>query len=297
VGVTCASPSAATTTTLCYYEGPTTGSPLGRIVWEGTLGPDFGHLTADTAVNELNIVFRVNVPAGLNAVYNQATIDTDLDGNGIYAANEVVVANSQGIWVRRDTGELNGRERRAATSLPATGFAPNVITALPEQPTDKAYFETGGIQIEIPKLGINTSVTGIPQAEDGTWDVAWLWNQTGWLQGTAYPTTVGNSAITGHVYLPNGAPGIFVDVHKLAYGDKIILHAYGQKFTYEVRENKQIKPNDVSVLKREDKAWVTLITCLDYNEASNSYASRVAVKAVLLTVETEKTTSATDKER
>jgi LPXTG-site transpeptidase (sortase) family protein len=127
--------------------------------------------------------------------------------------------------------------------------------------------------------------------------VTWLWNQAGWLQGTAYPTTLGNSAITGHVYLPNGAPGIFVDIHKLAYGDKIILHAYGQKFTYEVRENKLIKPNDISTLNREDKAWVTLITCQGYNEANNTYASRVAVKAVLMKVETEKTSGPLDKAR
>jgi LPXTG-site transpeptidase (sortase) family protein len=87
-----------------------------------------------------------------------------------------------------------------------------------------------------------------------------------------------------------------VDVNKLAYGDKIIIHAYGQKYTYEVRENKQVKPSDTSVLKYEDKAWVTLITCLGYNEASNTYASRVAVKAVLMTVEVEKTSSS-DKDR
>jgi LPXTG-site transpeptidase (sortase) family protein len=103
----------------------------------------------------------------------------------------------------------------------------------------------------------------------------------------------GNSVITGHVYLSNGEPGPFVDVNKLAYGDKIIIHAYGQKYTYEVRENKQVKPADVSVLKHEDKAWVTLVTCLGYNESTNTYASRVAVKAVLMKVEEEKASTQT----
>ena len=296
IGVSCTSPGAATVTTLCYYEGPTAGNPLGRIVWEGTLGPDFGHTTAATAVNELYITFRVEVPAGVNAVYNVATIDTDLDGNGVYAANEIVVANGQGIWVRQGQGN-DGGDGVSAHLLPATGFAPNMITTLPEQPADMAYFETGGIQIEIPKLGVNTNVTGIPQAKDGTWDVSWLWNQAGWLRGTAYPTMAGNSAITGHVYLPNGEPGIFVNINKLAYGDKIILHAYGQKFTYEVRENRQVKPSDTTVLNREDKAWVTLLTCQGYNEASNTYATRVAVRAVLLKVEAEKITNTVNKER
>lgn len=273
-------------------------------MWEGTLGPDFGRTTAAAARNELYITFRVNVPTGVNAVYNVASIDADRNGDRLFLAgggavlSDLTVARSQGIWLLQ-TGEggLNGRERSAASSLPATGFAPNVVTALPQQPASKAYTETGGVTIEIPKLGIDTSVTGIPQAEDGTWDVTWLWNQTGWLQGTAYPTTEGNSAITGHVYLPNGEPGIFVDAHTLAYGDKIILHAYGQKFTYEVRENAQVKPDDVTALNRRDGTWVTLITCRDYIEESNTYASRVAVSAVLLTVETEETTSTADKER
>jgi len=121
--------------------------------------------------------------------------------------------------------------------------------------------------------------------------VTWLWNQAGWLQGTAYPATSGNSAITGHVYLPNGEPGIFVNLHTLSYGDKVILRAYGQKFTYEVRENKLVKPADITVLNRVDGTWVTLITCQGYNESSNTYASRVAVQAVLLKVEADKKTT------
>jgi LPXTG-site transpeptidase (sortase) family protein len=292
-GVTCLAASAATTTTLCYYEAPTAAYPLGRVVWEGVLGPDFGHTTAATAVNELDIVFNVSVPYAVTTVYNVATIDTDLNGNGIYAPSELAVANSQSIWVRpAEGGQLNGRERRRAKNLPSTGFAPGVVTILPEQPADKAYFDTGGVGFEIPRLGINTSIVGIPQADDGSWDVSWLWQQTGWLQGTAYPTLAGNSVITGHVYLPNGKPGPFVDVNKLTYGDKIIIHANGQKYIYEVRDNKTVKPNDVSVLKNEDKAWITLITCLGYNEANNTYASRVAVKAVLIAVEKEETSTA-----
>jgi LPXTG-site transpeptidase (sortase) family protein len=299
IGVSCTSPGAATTTTLCYYEKGSTATDLGRIVWEGTLGPDLGHTTTDSAVNELYITFRVEVPSDVNAVYNQATIDADRNGDNLFQAaaggvpNELSVASGQGIWVRQDKNIDGSDEREGARAkrLPATGFAPNVVTALPKQPAELKYAETGGIQVEIPKLGIKTNVTGIPQAKDGTWDVTWLWNQAGWLQGTAYPATTGNSAITGHVYLPNGEPGIFVDLHTLSYGDKITLRAYGQKFTYEVRENKAVKPADVSVLNRINGTWITLITCQGYNEASNSYASRVAVQAVLLKVETDQQTT------
>jgi LPXTG-site transpeptidase (sortase) family protein len=244
----------------------------------------------------MNIIFNVNVPSGVTAVYNRATIDADRNGDRVFSAgvagapSDLLVADSQAIWIpSQQEGEGKDKERFTPSILPSTGFAPGVVTMLPEQPAEKAYFDAGGVWIEIPRLGINTSIAGIPQASDGTWDVSWLWNQAGWLQGTAYPTLSGNSVITGHVYLSDGEPGPFVDIHKLAYGDKIIIRAYGQKYIYEVRENKQVKPGDVSVLKGEKKAWVTLLTCQGYNEDNNTYASRVAVRAVLMTVETETT--------
>jgi LPXTG-site transpeptidase (sortase) family protein len=297
VGVSCTTPPLSVTTTdSCYYEGPSVTYPLGRVVWEGTLGPDDGHNDAASAVNELYITFNVTVPSDVRTAYNVATVDTDRNGDGTYIASEERLASIQALWALREPGGERDRGGARAKQLPVTGFAPGVVTILPKLPADKAYFDTGSIWLEIPRLGVRASIEGIPQADDGTWDVSWLWQQAGWLQGTAYPTGKGNSAITGHVYLPNGKPGPFVDVNKLAYGNKIIVHAYGQKYTYEVRENKQVRPNDVSVLKHEDKAWLTLLTCLGYDESNNTYASRVAIRAVLMTV-TKDTTSTPNKDR
>ncbi len=62
-GVSCtADPlSVLTTTTYCYYEGPTLEFPRGRIIWEGTLGPDLGASNAEQAINEMVI----GLPSGL----------------------------------------------------------------------------------------------------------------------------------------------------------------------------------------------------------------------------------------
>src|SRR6185436_10536065 len=49
IGVSCTDTSAVTTTTLCYYEGPTGSFPRGRIIWAGTLGPDNGATGPATA--------------------------------------------------------------------------------------------------------------------------------------------------------------------------------------------------------------------------------------------------------
>jgi LPXTG-site transpeptidase (sortase) family protein len=108
------------------------------------------------------------------------------------------------------------------------------------------------------------------------------------LEGTAFPTWQGNSVVTGHVYLPNGKPGPFVDLNKLRWGDQIIVHAFGQRYIYNIRVNRVVKPDNLSMLKHESHAWLTLITCKGYNESSDTYTYRVATRAVLIRVEVDR---------
>jgi LPXTG-site transpeptidase (sortase) family protein len=128
------------------------------------------------------------------------------------------------------------------------------------------------------------NLVGVPKV-DGEWDVSWLWRDAGYLEGSAFPTHSGNSIITGHVYLPNGLPGPFLNISSLKWGDRIIIHAYGQSFIYEVRKVDYLKPADVAkAFEHKDDPWITLLTCHSYDEKSNSYRQRVAVKAVLVKV-------------
>jgi LPXTG-site transpeptidase (sortase) family protein len=165
-------------------------------------------------------------------------------------------------------------------ALPATGFAPGRITPLPQSPR-AAYSETGGLQIEIPRLGVNLPIVGVPLGPQG-WDLTWLGEQAGYLEGTAFPSWSGNSAITGHVYLPDGRPGPFVRLGELGWGDEIIVRGFGLRYIFSVREVRQVLPEDLSVLRHEDRPWVTLITCKGYDERRETYRTRVAVRAVLV---------------
>ncbi len=168
--------------------------------------------------------------------------------------------------------------------LPSTGFAPNVITAIPAQPADKLYANLGDLWLEIPKLGVQISIVGIP-AKGQEWDLTWLADQAGWLEDTAYPTHDGNSALTAHVYLSNGAPGPFVHLSDLRYGDQIIVHLGGQKYVYEVRQTQAVPPYSLYALRHEKLSWLTLITCKSYDEKTGEYLYRVIVRAVLIKVE------------
>lgn len=170
--------------------------------------------------------------------------------------------------------------------LPATGFAPGRVTPLPEQPVAKTYRSLGNFVLEIPRLGVQAPIVGVPLREDA-WDLRWLWDQVGYLEGTAYPTWPGNTVLTAHVYTADGRPGPFFGLDALRWGDRVIIHASGYRYVYEVREVRQAAPDDPSAWQHEVYDWVTLVTCKEYDEARGTYRSRVIVRAVLVAVEGE----------
>jgi LPXTG-site transpeptidase (sortase) family protein len=64
------------------------------------------------------------------------------------------------------------------------------------------------------------------------------------------------------------------------------VHAFGQVYTYAVRESERISPVNVgAALKHEDEAWLTLLTCEDYQFLGNHYSGRRLVRAVLVNIE------------
>jgi LPXTG-site transpeptidase (sortase) family protein len=164
----------------------------------------------------------------------------------------------------------------------------NEVTPLPTQPLDKAYASYSDLWLEIPKLGVKLPIVGVPSTSTG-WDVTWLGRNAGWLDGSAFPTWDGNSVITAHVWDAFNQPGPFAKLKDLKYGDQVKIHAFGQVYTYEIRESRSIAPSDQSrVFKHEEKPWLTLLTCEDYKELSKTYSHRRMVKAVLISVTKEK---------
>jgi LPXTG-site transpeptidase (sortase) family protein len=174
--------------------------------------------------------------------------------------------------------------KKIAKKLPSTGFAPGVATELAPQPAELAYSGTS-FELEIPSLGVKESVVGVPQTGDG-WDVSWLGNEIGYLQGTAFPTWNGNSVLTGHNTDADGKPGVFADLGTLTWGKQIIIHAWGQEYNYEVRTvDSQVNPASTAALtKHEDTPWLTLITCRGYDGKTGSYRWRTVVRAELVDV-------------
>jgi LPXTG-site transpeptidase (sortase) family protein len=253
-----------------------------------TISPNPG-LTPVISGNTFTINFGTVTPTDLYTV----TVVTRVNSLGAPPGGDniaSVVTTSNGDVIANNAASARLQILISPSALPATGFAPNRMTILPPKPESLTYnaLAADGLVLEIPALGVKTPIVGVPYA-NGTWDVRWLGSQAGYLDGTAFPTWNGNSVITAHVYNYNGKAGPFVYLNQLRWGDKVIIHAFGQKYTYEVRTTAYLKPTDTkSVLKHEDKAWVTLLTCREFDEKTNTYKRRVAVKAVLVSVENEK---------
>ena len=171
-----------------------------------------------------------------------------------------------------------------APQLPDTGFAPGRLTQLPIQTSANQYNTIADIGLEIPALGVEIPILGVPKLADG-WDVTWLSSQAGYLEGTAFPTRSGNTALTAHVYLSDGTPGPFASLKDLRWGDEVIVQAFGQRHVYEVRRLRYVAPDDSSILDHKDLDWVTLITCGGYDPEQDRYLWRVAVQAVLMRIE------------
>lgn len=168
-------------------------------------------------------------------------------------------------------------------TLPGTGFAPSQDTRLLPQPAARAFTDTQ-VTLEIPRLDLTLPVMAVPFVER-KWDVSWLGEGAGWLEGSAFPGMAGNSVITSHNYIADGTPGPFLSLNSLTYGDQVILHAFGRTYVYEVRSNAVVSAKYGGVFDSPRGSWISLLTCRDYDQKTGAYLNRVLVKAVLVDVQ------------
>jgi len=202
--------------------------------------------------------------------------------NGVDSAFDFAVSALAGD---SGTNDKNGSDSANTWSLPKTGFAPNMVTRLPEQPAELAYTKMSDLWLEIPSQNVKANIVGVPQSEN-VWDVKWLGNDAGWLNGTAFPSWEGNSVITAHVMGADGLPGPFAKLQDLKYGEQVIVHMLDQQYVFEIRNKRLVRPDSTAFAFEhlEDHSYLTLITCQDYDPDTDSYRLRRVVRAVLVAV-------------
>jgi LPXTG-site transpeptidase (sortase) family protein len=221
--------------------------------------------------------YQNTIPAG--------TLSSDQGATNHNVATDTLVVTADSVARRsaRSGGNTSTPSVPAAGTflIPVTGFAPGRVTQL--DISSHPVHQATALTLEIPVLKVKTPILGVDSRE-GNWDISWLQDQVGWLSGTAYPTWKGNSVLTAHVTNADGKPGVFSKLKALGVGEYIFVYNAGYRYTYKVVSNVFVQPNDASVMKHEEKAFLTLITCDTYDEKTGTYLRRVAVRAVLVDV-------------
>ncbi|MEW6093931.1 MAG: sortase [Chloroflexota bacterium] len=257
-------------------------APTLRVIWT-----DFPRIPGESVIQFQ--AWLENIPPG-TSVTNDASVEwTSLPGDVSAPQSVFNVTSTERRYDPLSAVDVYGVTASANVTrppLPATGFAPGVVTDLPPQTSQNRYASLGDLWLEIPALGVEIPIVGVPLEIDG-WDLTWLGDQAGYLEGTAFPASVGNSGLTGHVYLANGQPGPFVNLHTMHWGQSVIVHFNGSRYIYKVQTVRRVWPDDLSALKHAEDPTLTLITCQGYNENDGSYRYRIAVQAVLVDIQPE----------
>lgn len=98
------------------------------------------------------------------------------------------------------------------------------------------------------------------------------------------PGKKGNAVVFGHSTLPQLFDSknyltIFSYLPSLAKGDKIFVNYDGIKYTYQVYEMFEVKPQNIEILEQTfDDAYLTLVTCVP----PGTYLRRLVVKSRLV---------------
>jgi LPXTG-site transpeptidase (sortase) family protein len=242
----------------------------------------------DMAVNQSETL-TITVSVNLTGNYvNTATITASLPIDPVSENNQdsVTVVPDFGNGGGGGGGGGNGNPGNPSTVvtgfiIPVTGFAPNKVTTL--NVSSRSAYKPTDLRIEIPAVRVNMPIVGV-EFKNGNWDVSWLQDQAGWLNGTAYPTWNGNSVLTAHSINKDGKPGVFSNLKNLQAGEYVFVYTDGYRYTYKVVSNQLLQPSDPSVLKHEDKSFITLITCDTFDEGTSSYLLRTVVRAMLVDV-------------
>ncbi len=243
-----------------------------------------GSLVASSACSFIVSVIS-NKPGSYQNIIPAGTLSSDQG-----ATNHDIATDTLIVKTRLGNGNGGGNNINNTTKsigaanafiIPVTGFAPGMITKLDK--FARPAYDATSLTIEIPVLKVNSSIVGV-ESRQGSWDVSWLQDQVGWLNGTAYPTWKGNSVLTGHVVNADGKPGVFSKLKSLGIGEYIFVYSAGYRFTYKVGSNALVQPTDARVMKHEDKSFLTLITCDTYDEETGTYLQRVVIGAALVDV-------------
>jgi sortase (surface protein transpeptidase) len=180
--------------------------------------------------------------------------------------------------------------RTAEPARPATSGAP--ATAAGGVDAARGFRSTRGYQatpvpvrIEIPSIGVASSLDRLGRAPDRTVEVPRRWEVAGWYAPGTRPGDPGSAVILGHVDSKRG-PAVFFRLRELRRGDDVtITRADGSSVRFAVDRTEQYDkrrfPTD-AVYYPTLAPELRLVTCGgEFDATAGHYRSNVIVFATL----------------
>jgi len=161
-----------------------------------------------------------------------------------------------------------------ATPTPLTAVPTIDLTATPHPIT---------LRVTAEKASLVATIIRVYFGKTDDWDVSYLNEYAGHLQGTAEIGRGGNVVLAGHVELKDGRPGPFANIGRLANGDSITIvsNAPGNPVVmrYHVTEVRVVDPYDLNTIRNHGYEELTLVTCQDWSDKTHAYNKRLIVHA------------------
>jgi LPXTG-site transpeptidase (sortase) family protein len=118
-------------------------------------------------------------------------------------------------------------------------------------------------RIVVPAAGIDAPIVEVGVIDDGgspAWETAW--RAAGHHLDSARPGQPGNMVITGHVSVADRKNlAVFRTLDAVAEGDIVEVHAGEAVYRYQVDHVGMVAPSAVNLLRSDNVAKLTLITC------------------------------------
>jgi sortase (surface protein transpeptidase) len=141
------------------------------------------------------------------------------------------------------------------------------------------------VRVEIPSIGVASSLDRLGRAPDGTVEVPREWEVAGWYAPGPRPGDPGSAVILGHVDSKRG-PAVFYRLRQLRRGDTVIIGRVDGSAVRFIVQRTQQYPKDR--FPTDDVYYPTLtptlrlVTCGgDFDAAAGHYRSNVIVFATM----------------
>lgn len=114
-------------------------------------------------------------------------------------------------------------------------------------------------RIILPDLSIDLPVKKA-KVITGYWEV--FTDTAGWGEGSGIPGQPGNQVIFAHA-----REGLFLPLRKIKRGMKIYVFNQDKYFSYEVKEIKEVLPNQIETIAPTSDETLTLYTCSGFEDS------------------------------